>query len=134
MPEGHFVLGPTQRFDPPIASEGYGQIPVLDMSQDIANALVGAGKATWSGNLLVIGGIAERTGQLARYGRSAIFAHCGGSSAPDPYDDYQKLCRTYGCTRMFNREWREFADWLDANRAGNTVVYTAVGMPVRLAA
>jgi hypothetical protein len=138
-PPGHYVLGAVQRFLDaegkwaPIAGEGFGQIPVLDMGDDVANQLVAAGKATWSGQLLVIGGVPGRIGQLARFGRSAIMVHCGGSNADDPYADHQELCKTYGCTRTYNLEWREYADYLDKNRAGNTVVYSIVGDPVRLA-
>jgi hypothetical protein len=132
MPPGHYILGAMQRFDPPIASEGYGQIPVLDLASDVVAQLVHAGKATWSGLDLIVGGIAGKVGQLSVYGRSGIMVHCGGSNASNPFADYQELCKTFGCTRTYNLEWRELADWLDANRQGNTVVYSAVGNPVRL--
>ena len=131
-PPGHYVLGAPQRFESPIASEGFGQIPIVDLTSDVAEQLVSAGKAKWSGLDLIIGGIGSRIGQLATYGRSDIFAHGGGSNAVDPYADYQELCKTEGCTRMWNLEWRRFADWLDANRGENTVVYSILGDPVRL--
>lgn len=131
-PPGHFILGAPQRFQPAVASEGFGQIPVSDITLDIAKTLVDAGKAQWSGLNLVIGGIAARIGRLSAYGRGGIMLHGGGSNAIEPFADYQQLCKTYGCPRMFNIEWRSLADFLEHFSAGQTVVLTIIGDPVRL--
>ena len=134
MAPGHYVLGDVQRFDPPINSEGFGQIPILDLTHDVADKLVAAGDAKWNGLEFVIGGISAKIGQMAVYGRAGIMNHCGGSNAPNPLADFQMLCKTFGCSRMWNAEWRQFAAWLDGIRTGHTVVYSAIGDPVRLAA
>lgn len=131
-PQGHYVLGPTNRFPQPIASEGWGQIPVSDIGMSLAEQLVDAGKAQWSGLNLIVGGIAARIGRLSYYGRSGIMIHAGGSNAVEPFADYQQLCRTFGCTRMYNVEWKDLAAYLDAHRGGNTVAFTIVGDPARL--
>jgi hypothetical protein len=132
-PPGHYVLGAVEFFNPPIASEGFGQIPVLDIDPDTRYELIAAKKATLlPDGQLVIGGVTAWSGQLAAYDRDGIMNHCGGSNASDPFADKQQLCKTYGCTRMWNVEWREFAAWLNANREGNTVIYTVVGDPISL--
>jgi hypothetical protein len=106
---------------------------VLDIDPDTRYELIAAKKATLlPDGQLVIGGVTAWSGQLAAYNRDGIMNHCGSSNASDPFADKQQLCKTYGCTRMWNVEWREFAAWLNANREGNTVIYTVVGDPISL--
>jgi hypothetical protein len=134
MPQGHFILGPVDVFSTPIASEGYGQIPILDMPEDTISQLIAAGKATRDGRgWLAIGGITLPVGQLAHYGREAVMDHCGGSNASDPFADDQGLFRTFGCTRMLNKDWRELAAWLQPKYDGNVIVFSAYGDPQILA-
>jgi len=133
MPPGHYLLGAPQFFAQPIASEGFGQIPISDLDAATLGALVAAGKATANGSNATIGGIVAAIGGLAKYDRSALFVHGGGSNAPQPFADYQMLCKTEGCPRMWNAEWREFALWLQDQSAGNTIVFTVIGNPVILA-
>jgi len=133
MPIGHYVLGAPQVFDKPIASEGYGQIPIQDIDSGALGELVKAGYATVDGLTATIGGIEAPLAQLAEYDRAALFVHGGGSNAPDPYADRQQLCRTEGCPRMENIDWREFAAWLTPLVAGNIIVFTALETPAELA-
>jgi hypothetical protein len=133
MPPGHYVLGTPQWFEQPIPSEGYGQIPVLDIDADLLNTLVAGGKASLDGAVVTIGGIPGAVGQLLQYDREAIMIHGGGSNDPEPLADEQPLCKTEGCTREHNADWKDFADWVRAQQdAGNHVIYTATGDPVIL--
>jgi len=132
MPIGHYILGPVDVFDTPIDSEGYGQIPVLDVDAGTLAKLVQGGYATVNGLTAVIGGIEAPLAQLSQYDRSEIMIHCGGSNAPDPLADNQGLYRTFGCTRMLNADWRELAAWLQPLEAGNVIVYTALETPADL--
>ena len=131
MPPGHFILGAAQFFDP-IPSEGYGQIPVSDMDADSLAQLVKSGYATCSGLTATIGGVEAPIGQLAQYDRSAIMLHGGGSNAPDPYAAYQPLCRTNGCTRLHNADFKALAAFLQPLVDGNVIVYTAIEAPAAL--
>jgi hypothetical protein len=134
MPPGHYMLGAVQVFDTPSKSEGYGQIPVIDLDADTIRRLLSSGKATKAKNgQLQIGPVLAWTSQLAEFARGGIMIHCGGSRAPDPYADLQGLYRTIGCTRMQNVDWRALAAWLAPKYAGNTVVYSAFGDPPVLA-
>lgn len=132
-PQGHYRLGVPQFYLPPIAREGYGQIPVLDLDAEALAQLVNAGHAVVGGNVANIGGTALDLNQLAKWNRSAIMIHCGGSNAPDPFADHQKLCRTNGCTRMYNLDWKNLAHWLEPQFNGNIVIYSVVGDPQILA-
>lgn len=132
MPPGHFKLEPVQFFNPPIASEGFGQIPVEDLDVDSLAALVKAGRAVVTGVNADIGGITLKIGQLAAYGRSDIMIHGGGSNSPDPLADNQGFYKTDGCTRMLNKDWKTLATWLAPQFAGNIVVYSAIGDPSTL--
>lgn len=132
MPIGHFKLGPVDVFDTPITSEGYGQIPVLDLDGNDLAALEKGGYATVDGLEANIGGIEAKFGQLSAFGRSAIMIHCGGSNSPDPLADNQGLFRTYGCSRMLNADWRELAGWLAPLYDGNVLVFTALETPADL--
>lgn len=137
MPPGHYVLGAPQRFAP-IASEGAGQIPVADIDGNTIEILVNAGKASAAGAELNIGGVVLPTGQLAAFARDAIMVHGGGSNLAlldppqDPLAPYQALCKTLGCTRLHNADLARLETFLDEKRAGNTVVYSAVGRPLPL--
>lgn len=131
-PPGHFVLGAPQVFETPIPSEGFGQIPVLDMTSAVLGTLVQAEKAVEEDGLIAIGGLSLPIGQLVKYGRSAIMIHGGGSNSPNPLTANQGLFRTDGCTRMLNGDWQRLASYLSTNEPGNTVVYTIFGNPLRL--
>jgi hypothetical protein len=131
-PPGHFKLDVPQFFDLPVASEGYGQIPVLDIDADTLAKLSASGHAVVNGLNVDIGGTALLVGQLARYRRSAIMIHGGGSNDPYPLADDQPLCRTYGCTRMHNADWKALAAWLQPQYDGNTVIFSIIGDPVAL--
>lgn len=132
MPIGHYVLGPVDVFETPIDSEGYGQIPVLDVDAGTLAKLVQGGYATVNGLTAVIGGIEAPLAQLSQYDRSGIMIHCGGSNAPDPLAPRQTLCRTLGCTRLYNADWQALAAWLTPLQNGNIIVYTALETPADL--
>jgi L,D-transpeptidase-like protein len=131
-PPGHFILGTPQIFEAPIASEGFGQIPVSDLDATTLGTLVSAGKAVANGVVVTIGGLELEIGQLDKYNRSAIMVHGGGSNAPSPLADFQTLCKTDGCTRMYNQEWQKLATWIQDNSTNETVVFSITGDPVIL--
>lgn len=133
MPSGHFRLATPEFFNPPIASEGYGQIPVQDIDAEALASLTEAGRAVVSGMNANIGGIVLPLNQLGKWNRSGIMIHCGGSNAPDPFAPMQMLCKTLGCTRMYNGEWQTLASWLEPQYGGNIVIYSVVGDPQILA-
>jgi hypothetical protein len=135
MPPGHYVLGTPQWFETPIPSEGFGQIQVLDIDADLLNTLVAAGKAGLINGQVSIAGIVAPVGQLLQYDRDGIMHHSGGSNlgVPECYADDQPLCKTEGCTREHNADWKELADWVRSQQdAGNHVIYTAIGDPIIL--
>jgi hypothetical protein len=131
-PPGHYVLEPAQSIAPASAAEGAWQIPVADMPSAVATRLVGAHDAMQDGANVEIGGMSLPLGQLAKYGRSAIMIHGGGSNDPDPLADYQPLCKTEGCTRMHNADLKRVVAYLSPLFGGNTIVYTIVGAPLPL--
>jgi hypothetical protein len=131
-PPGHYVLEAPQNIAPPSAAEGAWQMPVADLSSAVAERLVDAHDATRDGSNLTIGGLAQPIGQLAKFSRSAIMIHGGGSNDPDPLADYQPLCKTDGCTRLHNADLARVVAFLSPLFAGNTVVYTIVGDPLPL--
>jgi hypothetical protein len=88
--------------------------------------------STQDGPNLVIGGISQPLGQLAKFARSAIMIHGGGSDDPDPLEDYQPLCKTEGCTRLHNADLARVVAFLSPLADGNTIVYTIVGAPLPL--
>lgn len=135
MPPGHFLLLEPQTFSTPVASEGFGQIPVSDVYPAALQALVKAGDATFGedGMIADIGGTLSPVGQLAKHNRSALMIHGGGSNAPEPLADKQELCKTYGCTRVYNADWKWLASWLGVRFETNVVVFTVIGDPVVLA-
>jgi hypothetical protein len=65
--------------------------------------------------------------------------HGGGSnlamlSPPqDPLAPMQALCKTYGCTRMHNGDLVDLMTYLGPRFHGNTIVYSVVGDPLKLA-
>lgn len=132
MPVGHFRLAPVQFFGTPIASEGYGQIPIIDLDAESLASLVRGGYARANGLTANIGGIEAPLAQLSEYDRSALMIHGGGSNAPEPLAPHQGLYRTFGCTRMENEDWQALAAWLQPLYAGNIVVFTALETPADL--
>lgn len=132
IPIGHYVLGPVDVFNTPIASEGYGQIPVSDVDAGSITSLVKGGYATVNGLTAKIGGIEAPLAQLGQYDRSAVMVHCGGSNSPDPLAPNQGLYRTLGCQRLLNQDWQKLAAWLQPLQNGNIVVFTALEIPADL--
>ncbi len=131
-PPGHYVLEAPQSIAPPSAAEGAWQMPVADMPSAVADRLVEAHDAARDGSSLTIGGISQPIGQLAKYARSAIMIHGGGSNDPDPLADYQPLCKTDGCTRLHNADLERVVTFLSPLFGDNTVVYTIAGTPLPL--
>jgi hypothetical protein len=132
---GHYKLTRVERIDPPIASEGAGQIYVADMTGSDYFKLAQGGKvkaiaaARWS-----IGGIELPVGMLGHFGRAEIMAHGGGSNAPDPFAAFQELCRTYGCTRLHNADLATLMDYLEPllAAANQFVIFSVIGDPPEL--
>lgn len=131
-PPGHYLLEAPQVIAPPSAAEGAWQMPVVDLPSATIARLVQAHDATQSGPDLTVGGLTQPVGQLAKYGRSAIMIHGGGSNDPDPLADYQPLCKTDGCTRLHNADLKRLVAFLSPLFADNTVVYTIAGAPLPL--
>ena len=132
-PQGHYRLATPQFFTPPIASEGFGQIPVQDLDAEALASLSEAGRLIVNGTTANIGGVILPLNQLGKWNRSGIMIHCGGSNAPAPFIPMQQLCRTEGCTRMYNGEWQTLAAWLEPQYNSNIVIYSVVGDPQILA-
>ncbi len=140
-PVGHYLLTHVEKFDAPIASEGDGQVYVADLDFATVRTLENAGKARIAvfsyepgavDTQVEIGGITLPIGQLAKYDRSAIMIHGGGSNAPDPLAPQQPLLRTEGCTRLHNEDFDAFASWLAPLLADNVAVYSVIGEPLPL--
>jgi hypothetical protein len=135
IPPGHYLLTSAQSISPALASEGNMQIPVIDMDLQTIAALVNAGDAQVSSTQLNFGGVVLPTGGLQLCKRSGIMIHGGGSNLltlnppQDPFDPDQQLCKTYGCTRMHNKNLDDLATYLTPLFNGNHVVYSAVGDP-----
>lgn len=139
MPPGHYLLTSVQRISPALASEGAGQIPVVDLDQGSLNELVAAGKANGSASALTVGGITLATGGLQACKRDGIMIHGGGSNLAklrppqDPLAPMQGLCKTYGCTRMHNANLATLMTFLAPLFVDDLVVFSAIGDPVPLA-
>jgi len=134
IPPGHYMLtGQVDHYDPPIPSEGFGQIYVADLSSTALHHLVDAKRASMRGTQVDIGGITLPLGGLAQWNRSEIMCHSGGSNAANPYDDYQPLLKTYGCTRMHSIDWKRLARDVEQFRNGHTLVFSVIGDPKPLA-
>ena len=133
-PPGHYVLKAPEALTPRLVAEGAWQIPVDDISDATVTLLVAAGDAERSATGAVIGGIDLPLGQLARFGRSAILIHGGGSALGNPacFAGSQPLCKTEGCTRMHNADLAALVAYLQPRVAGNTVVYSIFGSPLVL--
>lgn len=112
---GHYKLTQVERIDPPIASEGAGQIYVADLTGQDYFRLAPSGKVkTVSATVWNIGGLALPVGMLAKYDRSEVMLHGGGSNLGEPacFEPMQPLCRTYGCTRLHNADLATLMDLL----------------------
>ena len=129
---GHYKLTRVERINPPIPSEGAGQIYVADLTGDDYWTLAknGAAKgislASWS-----IGGVVAEVGNLGKYSRSEVMLHGGGSNLGEPacFDPDQPLCRTFGCTRMHNRDLATLMGLLEPIFAARNqyVIYSVIG-------
>lgn len=127
---GHYKLTQVERLSPPIASEGAGQIYVADLtgSDYFTLAKAGACKSVsateWS-----IGGYSLSVGMLGKYSRTEVMLHAGGSNAPDPFAPRQLLCRTYGCTRVYNQDLASLMDLLEPvfSAGGQYVIFSVIG-------
>lgn len=141
MPPGHYVLTKIDHFNPPVVSEGFGQIYVEDMSESTAELLIKANRATLvspattplSRAMLNIGGTVASIGGFTLWNRAEIMLHGGGSNAPEPFADEQMLCKTEGCGRMYNSNWKTLAAYLEPLFASETIVLSVIGAPVALA-
>jgi hypothetical protein len=139
IPPGHYRITSHERFPSPIVSEGPGQIYVADIDDATLATLVGAKKASMAGQQVTIGGVSLAIGNLAKYGRSEIMLHGGGSNlaqlspAEDPLAPMQALCKTHGCTRLHNGDLLDLMLYLGPLYTGHTVVYSVVGDPLKLA-
>lgn len=128
---GHYVLTRVEHIDPPIASEGAGQIYVSDVDAATVAALVRAGKAEQQDDgQATIAGITLPIGNLARYGRSEVMLHGGGSNlgVPACFADFQELCKTFGCTRLHNANLKTLMGLVsEALQNGQHVLFIVVG-------
>ena len=130
MPPGHYKLTKVERIDPPIPSEGAGQIYVADITQKDISALAIQGKARWDGDRVIIGGVSLLIGCLAKYNRSEIMIHAAGSNlgVPACFEPMQPLCRTFGCTRVHNADLAKLMDLLEPQIAnGQHIIFSAIG-------
>lgn len=127
---GHYKLTQVERINPPIASEGAGQIYVADLTGSDYFKLAQSNKvkpiaaARWN-----IGGIELPVGMLGHYSRSEVMLHGGGSNAPDPFAPKQLLCKTYGCTRLYNQDLETLMGYLEPIFAAKNqfVIYSVIG-------
>lgn len=98
-PRGEFRLGSPIRTD----SQAFGAwfVPVLDP---------------------------KTGGPMARFGRSGIGIHGGGTGLPNPYAPRQGWRKTHGCIRLQNYELEEFVRWLQrAQGAGFPTILSVAG-------
>lgn len=127
---GHYKLTQVERINPPIASEGAGQIYVADLIPRDISELAICNKAQWVGDQVSIGGVTLPIGGLLRYVRGGIMLHGGGSACPDPFAADQPLAKTYGCTRLHNQDLGMLMDLLEPLIAnGQHVIFSCVGDP-----
>jgi hypothetical protein len=139
IPPGHYALQQPQPIAPALASEGAWQIPVTDLSTQALTKLVAAHIASESGTDVTIGGVSLPIGGLARHGRDGVMLHGGGSNLANlnppqnPLEPFQPLCKTFGCTRLHNADLGRLAMFLQPLVNDNTVVYSVIGDPIKLA-
>jgi hypothetical protein len=130
---GHYKLTRVERFDPPVPSEGAGQVYVEDLAGADYFAMAKAGKVKGGAGGWAIGGITLAVGELAKYGRAEVMIHGGGSNlgVPACYAPRQPLLRTFGCTRVHNADLTMLMDYLEPILAsGNQlVIFSCVGDP-----
>lgn len=127
---GHYKLTRVQWFNPPIVSEGPAQIFVADLDQRDVTYLIANDKALEIGDNLSVCGLVGPIGGLAKYGRSQILIHGGGTRlGPHALDPRQpELCKTFGCTRMFNEDLVRLGTYLDPQiKSARIVILTIVG-------
>jgi hypothetical protein len=127
---GHYKLTIVQYIDPAIPSEGAAQIYVEDLTEADVAELVAAGDAKLAEyEAVTINGETLAIGNLAKYGRSEIMIHGGGSNlgVPACYALNQPLCRTYGCTRTHNGDLASLCEKLAPLVGSEHVIFTVVG-------
>lgn len=128
---GHYTLTHVEPIQPPIASEGPGQIYVGDLDAATARVLPGA---TVDGVNVTLAGVTLPIGNLAKFARAEIMIHGGGSNAPDPFAPHQDLCKTEGCTRVYNADLPGLMHIVsDGLKGGQHVLFTVIGEPAPLA-
>lgn len=128
---GHYKLTHVERINPPIPSEGAGQIFVADLTTRDISQLAIAKRAKWIGADVTIGGSVLPIGGIGKYNRTEIMLHGGGSNLGEPacFEPHQLLCRTFGCTRLHNADLAALMDMLEpVFAAGNEhVIYSVIG-------
>lgn len=68
--------------------------------------------------------------EMARWGRSGIGIHGGGTGLPDPFADRQGWMRTHGCLRVQNRDnARLVSENRSVRHAGGVIYLTVMGRP-----
>lgn len=128
---GHYRLTYVEALNPRTMAEGAFQIYVDDLRDRDVSVLLDGEKASRRGDLLDIGGLVLPIGGLARYGRSEIMLHGGGSClGVHCYDARQPLCKTCGCTRLHNDDLVTLAAFLTPQlRSARMIVFSVVGDP-----
>jgi hypothetical protein len=127
---GHYKLTRVEYFPEPIPSEGAAQIYVEDLTEADVAELVAAGDAKLGEyEAVTINGETLPIGNLAKYARSEIMIHGGGSNlgVPACYALNQPLCRTYGCTRVHNGDLSSLCEKLAPLVGSEHVIFTVVG-------
>jgi hypothetical protein len=138
IPPGHYVLGNPEIYPVPLSGEGAGQISILDIGGVTLATLVGANLATKTNTGgtpgAIIGQIDLPLGQLMAWGnREALLIHGGGTNLKSHFNDpNQRLLRTYGCVRVHNKDLITLIGFVKQNLAGQTIVYSAYGVPAPL--
>lgn len=129
---GHYKLTQVERFNPPIPSEGVGQVYVADLIPRDISELAIRNKAQWVNGNVSIGGIELPIGGLTRHVRGGVMLHSGGSNLGEPacFEPMQPLLRTFGCTRLHNQDQTMLMDLLEPQIAnGQHVIFSCVGDP-----
>lgn len=136
---GHYRLIGQTEHDPATPDDGPGLIYVDDLDTQALQLLVNAGRATLRGADAEIARLVGSLGGLARYNRSAIALRGGGanlarfSPPEDPLAPYQRLTRGDGGVRLHNADLARLMQILGPLYASDTIVFTALGDPARLA-
>lgn len=134
MAAGHYILlepemFPQDQWDPPT---GWGRVRIRDMGETDVLRLTAAGIAKSATGGLYIGGTILPPGACNAYER-VIEIHGGGSALgePDCFAKQQRLCRTFGCTRMHNEDIATLIGCMQQRQGSNTFIFSAIGLPAQ---